>query len=125
MPINIDRIDRRVSICLLMLVPVGLVCAVVGSIIPDSDDDRFLIGGLCLALAAFAAVAAYWQIRLGKTPVRETAWSSRMKWVDKQDRPIRYWFTTIMYVFCSATLFVYAILILIFSSEILGDRGLN
>ncbi len=125
MSANVDRIDRGVSTCLLILVPVGLVCAVVGSIIQGADDDRFLIGGLCLALAAFSALAAYWQIRLGKTPVRETAWSSRMRWADKQDRLIRYWFTTIMYVFGSATLFFYAILILIFSTEILGDRGLN
>jgi hypothetical protein len=125
MPINIDKIDRRVSMFLLVLVPIGLVCALVGSIIPGSDEDRFVLGGLSLALAAIVGTAAYWQIRIGKTPVRETTWSSRMKWADKQDRPFRYWFTTIMYVFCSVTLFVFSILILLFSPEFLGDRGLK
>ena len=77
------------------------------------------------AAAAIAGVGAYWQIRLGKTPLRESIWSNRMKWADKNERPIRYWFTTVMFTICSISLFIYSILIFAFSTKILGDRGLN
>ncbi len=125
MQIDLDTIDRRVSKVLLLLVPIGFVSALVGAIVRGSDGDRFVMGGLCLAMAAIVGLAAYWQIRLGKTPVRKSTWSSRMRWADKQERPIRYWFTTIMFVICAVGILVYSILFFVFSTEFLGDRGLN
>ncbi len=125
MPIDLDKTDRRVSKLLLLLVPIGFASALAGAILRGSASDRFVLGGLSLAVAAMVGLTAYWQIRLGKTPVRESAWSSRMRWADKQERPIRYWFTTIMFAICAVGILVYSILFFVFSTEFLGDRGLN
>jgi hypothetical protein len=121
MTLNIDTFDRRVGLSMLLLVPVGLGAALVGWLVRGSDDNRFVLGGLCLALSAIVGAAAYLQIRLGKMPVRQptSKWVVRMEWVDRKDRPVRYWLTTIMYACCSVTLLVYAMLFFVFSAKIL------
>lgn len=114
-----NKSDRYVRPILLAFLALGCVSFIAGLTIRGSHDDRFAPGGLSLALAAMMGGAAQFQIRTGKIPVRESRWSRQIRWVDKRERPIHYWFTSIMYVVCSVMFLVYSILIFAYSMEIL------
>ena len=115
MPFN-DKIDRCVFISLLILIPIGLVCAFVGAIVRRSCEDRLVEGGLSLALGGFMGVAAYAQIRFGVVVMRKSTWNKQCKAVDKQERP----YDTGSRRSCTPSVplcfFFFAILSLVFSS---------
>jgi hypothetical protein len=115
-------ISRRMKIILMAQIFLGIAVAVAGLVVRGPRDDRFVPGGLCLFIAAVTSIVAYSQVRTGKVLVRDSIWSNRFYWIDKQDRLVRYWLTTIMSACCSVALFVYAVIIFAFSMKMLGDR---
>jgi hypothetical protein len=113
------EIDWRATALFLVLLFAGLACVVIGLVISGPRDDRLLPGGLCLAMSAITGMVAYFQVRHGKTPVPVDGWGHRMQWADKQDRPIRYWSTTIACTICTVVSLVFSVMMFAFSARIL------
>jgi hypothetical protein len=121
---NDNMISRQMRLTFLGLIAFGSGVAIIGLIARGPQDDRCFPGGLFLVMTALASKVAYTNIWTGKVQVRvrQSMLISELEWIDKQDRPVRYWLMTIMWVCCSVASFVNAVAILAFSMKVLGDR---
>jgi len=119
MKFNAKRLDRLVTLSVFAVIAAGITCFFVGLITGGGRENRLVPGALLLALAAVVFAAAYAQLRTGKTPVGESYWNRRFRWVDKDERPFLFWFRTVTWIVASLLLFVFSTLIFVFSTSIL------
>jgi hypothetical protein len=91
----------------------GLVCYILGVAVGETIEGRLSSGGMGLALGAILGIPGYLQMRYGITLVRDSCWSARMRCVHKSERPMQYWFTTLVFSVGSVGSFVGAVLSLL------------
>jgi hypothetical protein len=116
---KLSKIDIAVFTGLLLLAGVGLLSIFLGLLIGQTIEHRLIgqtiehrlgLGGAMLFFGALFGCSGYLQLRYGITLVHDSWWSSRMRCVKKSERPMQYWFTTVLFSVGSVHAFVLSVL---------------
>lgn len=107
-----EQADVVVYLLMLVLAGVGLVSfflgVVIGEAVNEESGDRLSMGGVFLFFGALLGMSGYVQFRYGITFVHASWRTPRMRLVPKTERPLKYWFTTVLFSLGSIVAFVAA-----------------